>query len=489
MSEINNTVITYLKQQGYKVINTTMYEKIKVWNDYWTNELEWHTYHDQTGKERKMYTLGMAKRIAEDWASIEYSERDSIKSSNEINQKYLDEELPKLNFFDDLPEDIEKASALGTCGAIFRVKNAKVVNNIVIADENTKLDLIRVTADQIIPLRVEHGKIIDVAFASEDKIGDKKVYYIEIHQLKYDENAGKEIYWIKNKYIDSQTGQEIKRNDIAEEYTLNTDLPIFSILRTPLVNPTKYGNGLGLSMYANALDQLNACDITYHNFVMDFYLGGKKVFYNKKITNTKTIMVKQSDGTEKPVEIQIYPDDIARQQWATYGDEMQNINDDPAVKEYNPDLRVEEDKAGVQFALDLTSFKCSLGTKRYQFNGSTVVTATQYNGDNQDLVRNANKYRRRLDSYIQNICRGLLLFGRILFGQNVTEEDEIKLEDVDGFLVDTESKYNEMRQEVSMGYRSKKSYLMKRYKLTEEEALAMLKEVEDENKLNEITVE
>lgn len=489
MSEINNTVITYLKQQGYKVINTTMYEKIKVWNDYWTNELEWHTYHDQTGKERKMYTLGMAKRIAEDWASIEYSERDSIKSSNKINQKYLDEELPKLNFFDDLPEDIEKASALGTCGAIFRVKNAKVVNNIVIADENTKLDLIRVTADQIIPLRVEHGKIIDVAFASEDKIGDKKVYYIEIHQLKYDENAGKEIYWIKNKYIDSQTGQEIKRNDIAEEYTLNTDLPIFSILKTPLVNPTKYRNGLGLSMYANALDQLNACDITYHNFVMDFYLGGKKVFYNKKITNTKTIMVKQSDGTEKPVEIQIYPDDIARQQWATYGDEMQNINDDPAVKEYNPNLRVEEDKAGVQFALDLTSFKCSLGTKRYQFNGNTVVTATQYNGDNQDLVRNANKYRRRLDSYIQNICRGLLLFGRILFGQNVTEEDEIKLEDVDGFLVDTESKYNEMRQEVSMGYRSKKSYLMKRYKLTGEEALAMLKEVEDENKLNEITVE
>lgn len=489
MSEINNTVITYLKQQGYKVINTTMYEKIKVWNDYWTNELEWHTYHDQTGKERKMYTLGMAKRIAEDWASIEYSERDSIKSSNEINQKYLDEELPKLNFFDDLPEDIEKASALGTCGAIFRVKNAKVVNNIVIADENTKLDLIRVTADQIIPLRVEHGKIIDVAFASEDKIGDKKVYYIEIHQLKYDENAGKEIYWIKNKYIDSQTGQEIKRNDIAEEYTLNTDLPIFSILRTPLVNPTKYNNGLGLSIYANALDQLNSCDITYHNFVMDFYLGGKKVFYNKKITNTKTIMVKQSDGTEKPVEIQIYPDDIARQQWATYGDEMQNINDDPAVKEYNPDLRVEEDKAGVQFALDLTSFKCSLGTKRYQFNGNTVVTATQYNGDNQDLVRNANKYRRRLDSYIQNICRGLLLFGRILFGQNVTEEDEIKLEDVDGFLVDTESKYNEMRQEVSMGYRSKKSYLMKRYKLTKEEAEEMLKEVEDENKLNEITVE
>ena len=481
MSKINNLVINYLKTLGYKVIDTSMYDKIKVWNNYWTDELEWHSYYDQTGKKRRMHSLGMAKRIAEDWASIEFSERDNIKSSNEKNQKYLDETLPQLHFFDDLPEDIERASALGTSGAIFRVKNAEVRNDVVIAGNNTKLDLIRVSADQIIPLRVEHGNIIDVAFASEDKIGDKEVYYIEIHELKYDSKLDKEIYWIKNKYIDSKTGEELKKEGVAEEYTLNTDIPIFSILKTPLVNPTRNDNGLGLSMYANALDQINACDITYHNFVMDFFLGGKKMFYNKKIVKTETIMVEQSDGTKKPEEIQIYPDDIARQQWATYGDEMQNINDDPAVIEYNPDLRIEANKAGVQFALDLTSFKCSLGTKRYQFNGTTVVTATQYNGDNQDLVRNANKFRKKLDSYIKNICRGLLLFGRILFNENVTEDDEIKLEDIDGFLVDTESKYSEMRQEVSMGYRSKKSYLMNRYKLSEEEATKILKEVEDEN--------
>lgn len=489
MSEINNAVISYLKKEGYKVINTTMYDKIKIWNEYCNNDLEWHTYYDQTGKKREMHTLGMAKRIAEDWASIIFSERDSIKSSNENNQKYLDEKFKELHFYEDLPEDIEKTSALGTCAAIFRVKNAKVINNVVVADKNTKLDLIRVTADQIISLRIEHGNIIDVAFASEDKIGDKKVYYIEIHQLKYDEKAEKEIYWIKNVYIDAQNGEEIQRDDIAKEYTLNTDLPIFSILKTPLVNPTRNNNGLGLAMYANALKQIDACDITYHNFVMDFWLGGKKVFYNKKIIKMESKTITKEDGTQETIEYPIYPDDITRQQWATYGDEMEQIDDEPAVKEYNPELRVEEDKSGVQFALDLTSFKSGLGNKRYQFNGTTVVTATQYNGDNQDLVRNANKFRKKLDNYIQNICRGLLLFGRILFNENVTEEDEIKLEDVDGFLVDTESKYNEMRQEVSMGFRSKKSYLMNRYKLTEEEARKMLQEIDDENKINEIPLE
>ena len=489
MGAVNSMVIKYLQDNGYDVIDTTMYDKIKLWNNYWTNELDWHTYYDQSGSKRKMHTLGMAKRIAEDWASIIYSERDSIKTSNENNQKYLDEQLPLLGFTDDLPEDIEKSSALGTCGAIFRVKNAKVVNNVVVADKNTKLDLIKVTADQIIPLRVEHGKIIDIAFASEDKIGDKVVYYIEIHELKYDSTQEKEIYWIKNRYIDSTTGEEVQKDGVAREYTLNKDIPIFSLLKTPIVNPTIRNNGLGLSMYSNALDQIDSCDITYNNFVMDFFLGGKKVFYNKKIVKYETRIIQKDDGTTETIEIPLYPDDVTRQQWATYGDDMENINDDPAITEYNPDLRVEEDKLGVQFALDLTSFMSGLGTKRYQFNGSTVVTATQYNGDNQDLVRNANKYRNRLDSYIKNICRGLLLFGRILFKQNVTEDDEIKLEDVDGFLIDTESKYNEMRNEVSMGYRSKKSYLMNRYKLTEEEALAMLKEIEEENSISEIPLE
>lgn len=488
MSIINSKVANYLRKKNYNV-DLDYYTYIELWTEYWKNTLDWLTYHDQTGKERKMYSLGMGKRIPEDWASIEFSERDKIKAGKKYNQEYLDEKSKELRLYEDLPIAIEKASALGTCGAILRVKNAKVENNIVVADERTKMDLIYVTADQIIPLKVEHGEIVDVAFCSETKIGDKKAYYIEIHELRYDKEQKKDIYWIKNIYIDADTGKEIKIDNIPSEYTLNTDLPIFSILKTPIANPIDDNNGMGLSMFANATDQIKAVDIAFNNFVMDFYLGGKKVFYNKKIMQIKTRLEKQADGSEKLVEYQVYPDDITRQQWATYGDEMSQIDDDPAVKEYNPDLRVTENKDGLQFALDILSFKCGLGTKYYQFNGSTVVTATQYIGDRQDLIINANKFRKNLDSFIQNICRGILLLGRILFKQNVTENDEIKLEDVDGFLVDTETMKKELRSDLSMGLISKKKYLMKAYRLTEEEALAELQEVENENKVNDITVE
>lgn len=488
MSTIVNSVITkFLANEGYN-IDTNYYAHIDEWTNYWTNNLEWHKYFDNSGKERKMHTLGMAKRIAEDWASILFSERDSIKAKNTSNQKYIDEKAKEIKLYDDLPIAIENSAYSGTCGAIFRVKNAKVVNNIVIADERTKMDLIYVTADQIIPLKVEHNKIIDVAFVSEEKEGTKKTYYIEIHKLEYDKKQNKDIYWIYNNYIDEQ-GEKVVKENIPEKYTLNTELPMFSILKTPIANPIVSNNGLGLSMYGNALDELKACDITFNNFVMDFYLGGKKLYYNKKTVQYETRKVKAEDGSEKIEEYPVYPDDIARQQWATYGDEMQNIKDNPAVIEYNPDLRVDDNVKGLQATLDLASFKSGLGMRRYKFDSQKLVTATEYSGDRQDLVQNANKYRKQLDAFVENICKGMLLLGRILFKQNVTEEDEIHLEDVDGFLVDTETMKKELRNDMSMGLISKKKYLMKAYKMSEEEAIEELQRVEDENKVNEIAVE
>lgn len=487
MSIVNTVITKFLTDKGYR-IDTTYYGHIDEWTNYWTNKLEWHKYLDSSGTERKMYTLGMAKRIAEDWSSILFSERDEIKAKKPENQKYIDKKAAELKLYDDLPIAIEGSAYSGTCSAIFRVKNATLKNNVVVANERTKMDLIYLTADQIIPLKVEHNRIVDVAFVSEEKEGDKRTYYIEIHKLEYDEKQKKDIYWIYNHYIDEQ-GQEVEKENIAKKYTLNTDLPMFSILKTPIANPITTNNGLGLSMYANALDEIKACDITFNNFVMDFFLGGKKLFYNKKIVKYETRKITQSDGTVKTEEFPVYPEDVARQQWATYGDEMENIKDNPAVIEYNPDLRVEEDVKGIQSALDLASFKSSLGMRRYKFDAQKLVTATEYSGDRQDLIQNANKYRKQLDSFVINICKGMLLLGRILFNEEVTEEDEIHLEDVDGFLVDTETMKKELRNDMSMGLISKKKYLMKVYKMSEDEALKELQQIENENKVDEIPVE
>ena len=477
---MNEVVLKYLKKQGYENVSTSYYKWIDLWESWWRNEVDFHKYRDDSGQERTMYTLGMAKRMSEDWASILFTERDEVTTEastakqTELNNEYLDKQLKILKVYKDLPTAIEKAMATGTAGAILRVKHAKIdKQGGLFADERTKTDIIYVSASQIIPLRVEHGEIIDVAIVSENVVNDKKEYYIEIHKLQYKEE--KEIYFISNAYLDEH-GNEIQKADIAKQYTVNSNVPLFSIMKPAIANPINENyniiNGLGFSVYGTALPQLKACDITYHNFVMDFYLGGKKVFYNKKIVQTKTI--KDSEGRE--IEVPIYPDDLTRQQWKTYGNEMQNLQQEPAIKEYNPELRVEEDTAGIQFALNVFAFKGGLGTGYYKFDSGrgNVITATQYVGDRQDLIINANKHRKNVDEFVSGIAKAILLLGRILFKEPVTEDCIVKVTDKDGFMVDTETAKQEFRQDIAQGIRKEWEYRVKFFGEDEETAKKMV---------------
>lgn len=486
---MNDIILKYLSKKGYRTVSTDYYTFIEMWENWWKNNVDFHKYHDSTGKERKMFSLGMAKRVSEDWASILFTERDEIVTKANISQQtqgnndYLNEQLKKLKLYKDLPTAIEKAMAMGTAGATMRVKNVKVdKNGKVSATNRTKLDIIYLDANQIVPLKVEHGKIIDVAFVSENIEDGKKIYYVELHQLQYDEELKKDIYVISNNYINEQ-GEEVAKKDIVKQYTFKSDVPLFSILKPAVANPldTEYHNvnGLGFSIYGTAIDQLMVCDITYNNFAMDFYLGGKKVFYNKKITRTKTRQIKDTDGNIKEEEYEVYPDDVMKQQWTVYGDnQISNIKENPVVTEYNPDLRVTEDKEGIQFALNMLSFKAGLGTKYYEFNGTSVVTATQYVGDRQDLVSNANKHRKRVDEFVSGIGKAILLLGRILFKENVTEDCLVTITDKDGFMVDTETAKNEFRKDIAQGIRKPWEYRVKFLGEDEETAKAR---IADEN--------
>ena len=479
---MNEVVLKYLKKQGYENVSTSYYKWIDLWESWWRNEVEFHKYRDDSGTERKMYTLGMAKRIAEDWSSILFTERDEIvteastEDQTNKNNEYLSKQLKLLKVYKDLPTAIEKAMATGTAGAIVRIKHAKVdKQGNLFADNRTKQDIIYMSASQIIPLRVEHGEIIDVAFVSEDTVKDKKEYYIEIHKLIYKEKIEQEVYEISNTYID-ESGDEIQKENIAKNYTINSNTPLFSILKPAIANPINENyniiNGLGFSTYGTAISQLQVCDICYHNFAMDFYLGGKKVFYNKKIVDTKTITDK--DGKER--QVVVYPDDITRQQWKTYGDEMENLRQEPAIKEYNPDLRVEEDTAGIQFALNVLAFKSGLGTGYYKFDSGrgNVITATQYVGDRQDLISNANKHRKNVDEFVCGIGKAILLLGRILFKEPVTEDCIVKITDKDGFMVDTETAKQEFRQDIAQGIRQPWEFRVKFFGEDKETAKKMV---------------
>ena len=471
----NSVVIKYLESKGYSP-RTGYYGYIELWREWYENEVsKFHEYHDQNGEKREIYKLGMAKRGCEDWSSILFSEKDKLICSNQDNQDYLDKELDRMHFDEVIPENIEEAFWSGTCGTITRVKNAILNNNELSADDKTSFDLINVSADMIIPLRVEHKKIIDVAFVSTIQKEQKNYYYIEIHELKEDG------YIIKNVYVD-ESGNETEFEGVLKEYYTHSNIPLFNLFSPRIVNNLKNKNGLGISIYANAIDQLKGCDLAYNNFLKDIELGGKKVFYNKKLVKYVTKTYTDEKSGEKVVqEIPIYPDDITKQQFQVLGDEISNANDESLIHEYNPSLRADEDEKIINLNLNLYSFKIGLGKSRYKFENGTVVTATQYVGENQDLVQNAKKHRNALNEYMVGIARSILLLGKLLYGYNLDENDVIELTNKDGFLVSDEDLQNQYRQDLNSGLMSKLTYLMKARGMTLEQAQQELALAREDN--------
>ena len=476
---MNQFVVDYLnKNFKYQITkDSEMYNKIDTWNLLYKNDREKGKYVDNYGITRYRYTLGMAKRIAEDWASIGFTEKDEISVNKKNNKKFVEEFIKKVNLKEILRSSIEISAWSGTCGAIIRLKNVTVINKKIVYTEKTDYEIIKVSAKNIIPLRIEHGKIIDVAFVSGIKKDNKKIIYIELHRLT--DNG----YVINNIYLDAESGKEVKYDNVIPEMETNSDIPLFSILLTPIENNIDDNLGLGMSMYGMAEDQLDACDIAYNNFVMDYVLGGKKIIYNKKLIKYGTKKVKNADGTYTTEEYPIYPDDISKQQFMEIGD---SLSKDELIHEYNPDLRPEQNKTGIQFALDLLSFKAGLGTKYYEFSGGSVVTATQYSGDRQDLMKNAKKYRDNVNEFISGILKASLLLGRLVLKEKVTEDCIITVTNKDGLLVSDEEIKEQYRQEYNMGLISKTTYLMKINNWTEEEAKEELARIDEENRIKAV---
>lgn len=474
---MENTIdiaVRYLNKKYKTEISTEYYTKIKEWRLWWEGYVKTvHSYRelgaDGKIRTRELYRLGMAKRITEDWASLLLNEKTTIVIEDENTRAWLlgaeNEQgaggvLNDNNFWAEGNELLEKAFAYGTGAFVARADGLKVNDKgVVIPSEDCKASIEYVDALSIIPLSVEKSRITEAAFVSSKIKKGKEYIYIETH------TKGKNGNYIIENELFSVDGLELKKAELTDSIVplidTGSNIPWFSPVYPNITCNIRECNGLGMSVYANALDCLKAVDIAYNNFVKDFVLGGKKVFYNKSML--------QTDKEGKT----ITPDDMAQQLFQMVGDGM-DFDAKQMTQEYNPTLRVQENKDGVQAQLDYLSFKCGMGTKRYQFNASGVKTATEYNGERQELVQHAQRHAIVLESALKTICKALLYIGKAFCNAPVDYETPITVNFEDGFVIDDVAARENDRQDVRDGLKQAWEYRVKWYGETEEEAKAAI---------------
>lgn len=429
--------------------------KVDVWASWFKGDVKnIHNYTGFDGRDTfrlKLKTMGMAKRICEDWADLLLNERTDIVLSNDDATKQLNKILRETNFWVKANEGVEKSFALGLGAFVIGVDNIQVgVNSGEIKKDNGKLRIDFVDRFKITPITIENKVITESAFTVE---GSKETHYI-VHVR--DEKG---IYIIHNFTYDNE------KKEITNEYKFDTksSKPLFYMIRPFIVSNDlmrNYDTDLGVSIFANAIDTLQAIDTKYDSFDNEFIAGRKRLFTNEEIWNVHN----KKDGTIakefNPLQSIFY--------------KLPARDDGSKVEDSSGPLRATEHILALNTELSILSDKCGMGVGYYKFDGSGAVTATQVVSENSDLFRSVKKHEILLEAALYGMTEVLIELSKIFTAEPIdiiiTEEDDIRILFDDSIIEDKGAEMERDKSFVAAGLMSPVEFRVKWMGENEEQA-------------------
>ncbi len=405
---------------------------IRLWKDWWEGcDSSFHRFYENGASgepvKRDMYRMNMAKKVCEDWASLLFNDGCTVRLEDGRGEEFVGRVLRENDFFGEANRLTETAFALGTGAAILRLNNLVLRDGELTACPMSSLSFDYTSAESIHPITVKNGKITEAAFISESVVRGKQCVYAETHRLENGE------YVITNEFYEEENGEMVKKKlpeengAIPEVIHTHSPYPFFFILKPNIGGESPAGPGMGISVFADAIDCLKGVDLAFNNFCRDIKLGGKKVFMSRSLVQ------RDSRGNI------LTPDDVAQQLFVTLGDG--DFDEQKLITEHNPELRAAENAAAVQAQLNYLSFRCGLGAHHYAFDvdGRAKLTATQYMGERQDMRQNLVKHQKNARAYVISAVRAILQCAAVYWGLDVDVGCGISVMFDDSYFADSMS--------------------------------------------------
>jgi A118 family predicted phage portal protein len=405
--------------------------------------LGFHNYKIYNGTnylELERKTLGISKFVVESWANLLMNEKCDIIIPEEEKDK-LDKILQDTNFWQKANEGIEKSFALGIGALIVNVIGLGIGENSGrINIDKAKISIDFVNETKIFPITLEDKNVTECAFVSTNTDST----YIVIHLL---DDRG--IYKIHNYVLDD-------KHKVVKEYVFDTksEIPWFFVLRPNISSnfiTEMVDDEIGISIYANSLDNFRALDNKYDGFDLEYVLGRKRMF-----VSTEAWTINKNDGTMQrsfdPYDTLFYhlPD-----------------NDDgkPLITNTSDNLRYDAYVRGINTELQYISMKTGLGESFFKFDGQSVATATQVISENSTLFRNIKKHQILLEDILRKLTKVVIKastdFTSVKF--RLIEDKDIKIMFDDSIFEDKGAEMDRDRLDVQAGIMSVPEYREKWY--------------------------
>lgn len=466
---MSNAVIIKLNELGYTTIPDSFYSKVYEWKSWYQGNVKgFHNYTVQNGERQvkcRRYSLGMGKKLCEDWANLLMNEKVQITLEGQKEQDFIDLVLTENTFIVKANEMQEMKSALGTVAYVPRVIGQEISESGDIVPGNAfGIVLDYVTIENIYPLSWQNGYISECAFSSEVMREGKDYLYLQIHRREDNGNYVIEnrIYRYDNEQLVDEQLVNVKGfENIPPVVHTGSDKRQFVIDRPNIANNVNYLLPTGIAIYANAIDVLQGVDIAYDSYVNEFKLGKKRIM-------VKPSAAQYLDGTPA-----FDPDDVV------FYVMPEDTEDGAVVTPIDMTLRTAEHNTGIQDQLNILSSKCGFGETYYRFDGGSVATATQVISENSTMFRTIKKHEIVLGQALVELCRILLRLGNTTMNAGLNEDVEISIDFDDSIIEDKQTDFSRDMQLLSAGIMNDWEFRMKWMNEDEATAKAALPKMQD----------
>lgn len=448
---IDKMLVKSTVEEALKVktaVSDEMDKAMDLWLKIFTNNAPWIS--------KEVPSLQLGASIAEEFARLITLEMKSEVTGSK-RAEFINEEYQKV--LEDLKSELGLFNAVG--GGFFKpfVKGDKFY-----------IDYIPQTDCK--PLKFDSaGNITSIVFSSQVVKGEKRYTRLETHTLNGTD------YIVENKVYVSETyntslGRQTSLKEISEWADLeekttiqNVEMPLFAYYKVPLSNNIDPKSCLGPSVYHKAVDSIKKADIQASRLDYEYESAERSIYADVNA-------LKNENGTAKRNKVV----------------KTLDTGEDGFYKEFSPSLRDEGFIRGQNKNKQEIEFQCNLAYGTISDPSLVEKTTVEINSSKQRSYSSVSQMQHSLERALKHLVYILDVYCD-LYELAPSGEYEVSAEWDDSIIVDAESEQRIIMQEVDKRLMSKKEYLIRRYGLTEEQAIEKLKEIEEENKINDIFAE
>ena len=395
----------YLRKLGFVLPLDDMEPWILSWDDWMSARGEFYDYGDKDGMGRvyevHRRSIHPAMRVCKEWGSLLLNEDVKVVSEDQRVTDWLGSFFSSTNFMSAAQATVVRSFGLGTgAWALWLDLDHK------------KVRIRHYDARMVIPLTWDEDGVTECAFVTRAFYRGKAVDQLQMHlkgggasfsPIGGGEDADSlvldtETYRIVTVCFDHE-GNELAPVGILPIYDTGCPFPTFGIVKPAITNTRVDMSPYGQSVFADAVDAVQAVDLTFDALINEIDLSKMRVFLSDVLFDRET------DGN-RSVTIPFGKQDC------TVFRKVMSTKD--TIQEFAPALRTSSQSEAFRIALQMLGDLTGFGIGYFGFDESHgyVRTATKVSSDNSALMRNIRRHENALQEPITAIARAVMAVSR-----------------------------------------------------------------------------